>query len=62
MPTLSNVGFGLLLTNGCNNLTGDFINWHYPKQPLTFCHCCVNETWTNICNSNLFSTFVSLLT
>ena len=25
----------------------DFINWHYPKQTVTFCHLCICQTWAN---------------
>ena len=62
MPTLSNVGFGFLLLNGSNDLISNCFYWHYPKQSFSFCHCCVNETRTNICNNYMLSIFESLLT
>ena len=62
MPTLSNVGFGFLLPNGSNDLISNFFYWHYPKQSFSFCHSCINKTWTNICNNYMPSVFESLLT
>lgn len=45
MPTLGNAGFGFLLTYGFNDLTGDFLNRHYPKQSFSFSHCSINQAW-----------------
>ena len=61
MPTLGDVYLGFLLANSGNDLVGNFIDGHHPKQTITFCHSGINETRTNVGDVNMVATLVCLL-
>ena len=61
MPTLGDVCLGLLSVNGCDDLVGDFLDGHHPKQSFAFGHCCIDKTRADVGDVDVVATLVCLL-
>ena len=48
MPTLGDIDFRLLETDGFTDLAGNLFDGHHPKETFAFSHSSINETGTDI--------------
>ena len=61
MPTLCNIDFRLLATDGSAYLAYNLLDWHHPEKTFAFSHSCINEAGTDIGDNDVTTCLESLL-
>ena len=61
VPTLGDVCLRFLLANSSDDLMGNLLDRHHPKQSFAFGHCCIDKAGADVGDVDIVATLVCFL-